>query len=243
MTGRFTLKDLGQTIPLRAVREYLAQQAWRVLEDGARLACQGPPDDEGRPIVHYLPPDESYADYPLRLEDLISTLSVLTERPAVEIAAEMARFDDLAAELSRGGVEVTPGLDRQHVLDELRVLEDGALAAFHDSTADDIIPWAQIALLAVRFVRLVKVNHASRVLLWRRCDRVLGAAGLRLLSSPELVNELCRRASDAVPENLDDVIIWMRGHTKPTGTAPEGTNSPASATHAGPPDDSGRSSQ
>jgi hypothetical protein len=220
--GRFGLEDLGYTISLRAAREYLAQHGWRVLEDGLRLVCEGPPDDEGRPIVQFLPPDESYADYPLRLEELISTLRVLEDRPAVEIAAEMARYDDLDEEFSRTGIRFAPGQDPKQAIDQLRALEASAELAIQRNRGDDLAAWEEIALLAVRFVRLVTVNRASSVLLWRRCDRILAQARLRFSSSPELLDELCKRASEATPANLDEVYLWLKAYTKPIDVAMEG---------------------
>ncbi len=253
--GRFTLRDLGQTISLRAARGYLARHGWRIREDGLRLVCEGPDDDDGRPIVHFLPAEQSYADYPLRLEDLISTLSVLEERPAVEIAAEMARCDepaipptrsledDLAGELSRPGVHVAPGRDRKQVIRELSALVTNAEMAIHESPGEDdvVTPYVQAAQLAVRFVRLVSVSRASNMILWRLCNRVLAPAGLRLPSSPDKVHELCGLATSHDPKDLDDVFLWMRGHTKKVRSTTEGKrNRRAGAEHSRPRSDSRR---
>ncbi|HEX2988911.1 MAG TPA: hypothetical protein VHS06_12185 [Chloroflexota bacterium] len=250
--GRFTLRDLRQPISLRAARDYLAQHGWRIREDGQRLVCEGPADDESRPIVQFLPADESYSDYPLRLEDLISALSVLEERPAVEIAAEMARYDEsppspagllaeeLIAELGRSGIQLAPGKDLQQVVNELRPLMASTELAIQQGPLHDLATRQQAALLAVRFVRLVAVNRASQMLLWWLCDRLLSAGGFRLSLLPEQVEELCRVASldDALAP--DEVLDWITRHARKVRSKKVEMKGPvAGAKRPDPPADSG----
>jgi len=226
MMGRFTLRDLGQRVSLRAVREYLAHHAWHIREESQRLVCEGPPDDSGRPIVQFLPAEESYADYPLRLEDLISALSVLEDRPAVEIAAEMACYheppppsadslaEELIAELSRNGLQWARGKNLQQVIDEIRPLVVSAELTIRQHPLYALATRQEAALLAARFVRLVTVNRASQMLLWWLCDRVLAEAGFRLSLLPEQVNELCKVASSDDPGSPDAVLDWIMGHAR-----------------------------
>jgi hypothetical protein len=222
--GRFGLEDLGYKISLRAAREYLTQHGWRVQEDGLRLVCEGPPDDFGQPIVLFLPADQTYADYPLRLEDLISTLRTLEERPAVEIAADMARNDEptppptdrlgeeLIVELSRNGIQWAPGTNLQEAIKELRPLVTSAELPTRQDALYLLASRQQAALLAARFAKLVTVDRASQMLLWWLCDRVLAGAGFRLPLLPEQVSELCRVAGLDDPGSPEAVLEWIMGH-------------------------------
>ncbi len=225
--GRFGLRDFGQTISLRAAREYLVQRGWRIREDGVRLVCEGPNDDDGRPILQILPADESYADYPLRLEDLISTLSALEARPAIAIAADMALCEepapsrtgslaeDLAAELSRSRIEIAPGKEREEAIGKLRaLLAGGELKTGQHYSIYDFEPTQQAALLAAHFVRLVVVNRASQMLLWRLCHRVMAEVGLTLQLLPDEVEELWTLAASDDPDAPQNVAEWVAEHAR-----------------------------
>jgi hypothetical protein len=90
MSNRFGLNDFGRRIPLQSVTAWLTRNGWSVVSDNrGGLLCKGPPDDKGNPITCTLPEYESYRDYELRLEDLIATVTVIQERPAIEIVNEM----------------------------------------------------------------------------------------------------------------------------------------------------------
>ena len=90
MSNRFSLKDFGRRVPLQSVTEWLTRNGWSVIPDNrGGLLCKGPSDDDGKPITCTLPEDESFRDYELRLEDLIATVAIIEERPAVEIVNEM----------------------------------------------------------------------------------------------------------------------------------------------------------
>ena len=251
--GRFGLEDLALTISLRAAREYLSQRGWRIREEGLRLVCEGPLDDEGRPILQFLPPDESYSDYPLRLEDLIATLSALEERPAVEIAAEMARSaetplrqtgslaDDLAAELSRSSVRLVPGTSVERGSGLLAALLVGGELAIGELPLDGFPPRQQAALLAARFARLVVPEPASELLLLRLCNRILAEADLILRVPAEELGEFWNVVAADNPDAPDAALLWIEDHAKEVrSTTARKKDRPAVAKGADPSSDSGR---
>ena len=98
MSGSFNLRDLGRTPTIPGVLIYLSLHGWTYRQNGLLIRCEGPTDDEGQPIVVFLPASEKYSDYPLRLEELIHILSLIEERPAVEIVHEMGEVGPWTAE-------------------------------------------------------------------------------------------------------------------------------------------------
>ena len=89
MSLRFRFKEFGRPIWLRDALSYLDSQGWKTRNERGLIVCEGPADDAGVPITAFVPNDEACPDYPLRIEDLISLLGMLEERPAIEIANEM----------------------------------------------------------------------------------------------------------------------------------------------------------
>ncbi len=75
------------------VRSYLEARGWRSRPYPLPelLVFEGPPDDAGRPIVQVLPSSESLADYPQRVIELITALSVIEDRPPVEVLDDVLR--------------------------------------------------------------------------------------------------------------------------------------------------------
>ncbi len=69
------------------LRAYLLARGWRVrpFPKQELIYFEGPLDDEGRPIIQLVPSSEQLSDYPYRVQELISTLSAIEERPEVEI--------------------------------------------------------------------------------------------------------------------------------------------------------------
>jgi hypothetical protein len=49
------------------------------------LVFEGPPDDNGNPIIQVLPSDEHFVDYHQRLVELITSLAVIENRYAVDV--------------------------------------------------------------------------------------------------------------------------------------------------------------
>jgi hypothetical protein len=73
------------------VKTYLLNRGWR-LQPFPRpelLVFEGPPDDDGEPIVQVLPSSEQYRDYRMRLEDLIGALGVIEDRPASDVLTDI----------------------------------------------------------------------------------------------------------------------------------------------------------
>lgn len=210
--GRFTLKDLGQAVSLRGARDYLIRHGWRVFDHEDRLVCEGPDDDNGQPIRCILPPSESYADYPYRLKDLLVTLGALEERPAIDIAVEMARnsavalTEELVAALLAGELQLAPGKTSSEAIEELKSLlhnvEQGSYPYFGK-------PLESVALLATRLSRLLVPNDAAGRFLSRVCQRFLAASGLTLQFAPTEYGELFAVARDDDPKAPERVLDWL----------------------------------
>ncbi len=76
-----------------AVRSYLLGHGWRLQPyPGPELfVFAGPSDDDGEQIVQVLPSSEHLRDFPLRVEELIASLSVIESRPAADIITDILR--------------------------------------------------------------------------------------------------------------------------------------------------------
>jgi hypothetical protein len=73
------------------VRTYLLARGWRLqpFPGPELLVFEGPKDDDGEPIIQVLPSSERLRDYRMRVEDLISALSVIENRPALEVLTDI----------------------------------------------------------------------------------------------------------------------------------------------------------
>ncbi|HEY1375298.1 MAG TPA: hypothetical protein VGF55_00805 [Gemmataceae bacterium] len=73
------------------VVNYLTGRGWktRPYPRPELLVFEGPPGEGGEPIVQVLPSSESLLDYRMRVEELIAALSVLEDRPAADVLADM----------------------------------------------------------------------------------------------------------------------------------------------------------
>jgi hypothetical protein len=115
VSRRFRVKEFGRPISLRQALSYLDSRGWTTRNDRGLIACEGSADDAGKPIIAFIPNDETCPDYPLRLEDLIFVLSTLEERPAAEIANEMAEASEPTAEKRRSQTDDLIHILKQHV--------------------------------------------------------------------------------------------------------------------------------
>lgn len=224
--NHFTLDDLGEVISSRAVLGYLAERHWQTRCDNRGIVCVGPPDDDGRPIVKILPTDETCSDFPLRLEELVSTLSVLEGRPAINIAREMARAggaaqrtrdslaDELVDELHHSSISL-PEADRERAVEQLRPLLANAELAFQG-------PHHQGALLASRLAEMIPVGDSAKLVIWRLCDRVVTTAGWRMRLSPSELDEFYAVARASDPTAPDDLLQWIGEHTTRVDYQPRG---------------------
>lgn len=79
-------------IEIQHVTAYLGASGWRRRAAFPRpevLVFDGPDDDEGEPIEAVIPSSTRFSDFRRRLEDLLNTLSILEDRPPLEIALDM----------------------------------------------------------------------------------------------------------------------------------------------------------
>lgn len=73
------------------VQAYLLRRGWK-LRPSPRpqlLLFEGPPADDGEPLLQAVPSSESGSDFVQRIIDVITNLSVLEDRYAVEILNDM----------------------------------------------------------------------------------------------------------------------------------------------------------
>lgn len=91
-----------ERVSVENVRTYLLGRGWRLqpFPGPELLVFEGPQDDDGEPITQVLPSSERLRDYRMRVADLIATLSVIEDRPAVDILIDM-----LATPSANGAVE------------------------------------------------------------------------------------------------------------------------------------------
>lgn len=79
-------------IDVQHVTAYLGGTGWTRRADFPRpelLVFDGPMDDDGEPIQAVIPSSTELSDFRRRLADLLNALSVLEDRPALEIALDM----------------------------------------------------------------------------------------------------------------------------------------------------------
>ena len=72
---------------------YLLGRCWHLKAGPASdlLVFEGPPDDDGEPIIQVLPASERYSDYRQRLIELITSLSVIEDRSPLEVLNDILR--------------------------------------------------------------------------------------------------------------------------------------------------------
>jgi hypothetical protein len=87
MTPLNGTKTLEKVIRVGDLRAYLLSRGWKIkpFKRPQVVYFEGPPDDDGNPLVLLLPSSEQLRDYSLRIEEILQTLSVLEQRPAAEI--------------------------------------------------------------------------------------------------------------------------------------------------------------
>ena len=79
--------SLERAVRVADLRAYLLAKGWKTkpFKRPQVIYFEGPVDDDGRPLVLLLPASEHLRDYPLRIEEIVNTLSILENRPTAEI--------------------------------------------------------------------------------------------------------------------------------------------------------------
>jgi hypothetical protein len=79
------------SVTVAGVRSYLLARGWRLAAypGPELLVFEGPPDDDGQPIIQVIPSSERMSDFRMRVEELIAALSVLEDRPACDVLEEV----------------------------------------------------------------------------------------------------------------------------------------------------------
>jgi hypothetical protein len=91
------------------VRSYLVRQGWAAnpYPRPELLVFEGPPADDGQPIVQILPASEEADDYRQRLVELISALAIIERRSVSMI------LDDLLSGTPKGQLPGSNGQKRR----------------------------------------------------------------------------------------------------------------------------------
>ncbi len=91
MTIHSGTTDAVNGLRLDAIKEYLSRHGWvqKPFARPAVLYFEGPQDDHGNPIVQILPDSEEAADFPLRVQDLLASLSFVEQRSVEDILREL----------------------------------------------------------------------------------------------------------------------------------------------------------
>lgn len=78
---------LIRAVRVADLRSYLLSKGWqpKPFKRSQVLYFEGPPDDEGKPLVQLVPATEQLRDYGERVENILAALSTIEERPADEI--------------------------------------------------------------------------------------------------------------------------------------------------------------
>lgn len=119
MSHRVWIDPRLSLVRIVGIRSYLLAHGWR-LQPYARpelLVFEGPADDDGQPIIQVLPSSEQMRDFPLRVEELIASLSILEDRPASAILSDILNEGTAeappAAEANGSNTAVGPALDER----------------------------------------------------------------------------------------------------------------------------------
>jgi hypothetical protein len=83
-----------QQVRAEQVRAYLLARGWHPepYPGPELLVFAGPVDDDGQPVIQILPSSEQMRDYSMRLEELVTALSIMEDRPAAEVLTDMLRL-------------------------------------------------------------------------------------------------------------------------------------------------------
>jgi hypothetical protein len=77
----------AQGIRVADLRAYLLAQGWKIrpFKRPQVIYFEGPPADDGKPLILLIPASEQLRDYPDRVEEILNTLTVLEMRPLPEV--------------------------------------------------------------------------------------------------------------------------------------------------------------
>ena len=78
---------LAASIRVADLRGYLVAKGWEIkpFKRPQVVRFEGPPDDDGHPIVLLMPASEQLSDYSRRVQELVASLAVIEQRPSAEI--------------------------------------------------------------------------------------------------------------------------------------------------------------
>lgn len=77
----------AQGVRVADLRAYLLSKGWKIrpFKRPQAIYFEGPPADDGSPLVLLIPASEQLRDYSLRIEEILNTLSLLERRPLPEV--------------------------------------------------------------------------------------------------------------------------------------------------------------
>ncbi len=77
----------AQGIHVADLRAYLLSKGWKIrpFKRPQAIYFEGPPADDGSPLVLLIPASEQLRDYPLRIEETLNALTILEKRSLAEV--------------------------------------------------------------------------------------------------------------------------------------------------------------
>jgi hypothetical protein len=86
-----TIDPLYRAVTVGDLRTYLLRTGWQIkpFRKAGVIYFEGPPADDGTPLVQIVPASGHYRDFPLHVEEIVSALSSVEQRPAVEVLRDI----------------------------------------------------------------------------------------------------------------------------------------------------------
>ena len=110
-----TIDPLYRAVTVGDLRAYLLRTGWQIkpFQKAGVIYFEGPLADDGTPLVQIVPASGHYRDFPVHIEEIVSALSSVEQRPAVEIlrdiltpTCDLVRFRLDSVETRAGTVEL-----------------------------------------------------------------------------------------------------------------------------------------
>lgn len=100
------------SVTVAGIRSYLLTRGWRpaAYPGPELLVFEGPPDDDGKPIIQVVPSSERMSDFRMRVEELIGALGVIEDRPARDVLEDVlaAGIETAPRPAAPNGVPISP---------------------------------------------------------------------------------------------------------------------------------------
>ncbi len=173
---------VAELIPLlRAadIERYLLQRGWtkQVFPRPEVICFEGVPDDRGKPIVLSVPSSERFADFAVRVQEVVNGLALIERRSPVEILREAvgAPTAIVPTEITIAGLALTPS--GRSKLNPLLAAADTMLASIDVGTGNLFDCAAEIAKILLEEESVTGPDESRKSAIWSICRKVLGLGG------------------------------------------------------------------